>query len=726
MKKARKVYQKLNMFYTLLLTTVLPCILATLLLAGALIPMMRGVASATDKAYGEVVLTSTASRVETLMRMVENQKRKILNASWLNELYFDHFMGEPLDYRMKNDILLDLGRMVAENPEIYLISFQFYDDPETIYSSSGVFADLPFLRNISPDNIYYRFYHADATEAGYSTIEFNGKLYMLYYSPFSNNAGGRDKGVINILLRHQVVGEALATASDGYGTAFSLLDNSDETVWSWEKETTERSAILSKVLENGAYTLTMSLPRELTARTRAVVMPRMLLTLAIGLLVSVALSYLLSRFSYRPIQAVVERFVDPDAPGGNEMFALEQVFDRVLNEKSLSEVTLAHLRPIARQKILSSLMDGTAFLEDDVEDQLLYCRIALDHDCYNVISMTVPFSHADAELSTSELAMETLVNHLCQELPVCAYVFSLDTDRLRLLVNYQSWDQMQTFLSRLLTECKDYFRKFELDRQIFLGVGQMVPSLEELYRCAEQADTAMNVAVLNRLEQPMFYSEVSSELNYEYFYPFSDELLLSRTISNCNTVSAKAQLNTIIEENKRNSKLAPKALQLLYMDIFSTLARSGRSLGISIPPAEPVERLVTLDEIQRRLETLIDDICQQIGARHTKTVRSGEQKILDYIDQHLFDAGLSLSGIASAFGMSNAYISSLIKDHYETNYSNFINQARILKAIQLMNDQGLSPGDVYAMVGYTNLSTFRRNYSKYANGLTDEAELPDE
>jgi len=527
-----------------------------------------------------------------------------------------------------------------------------------------------------------------------------------------------------MLLRHETLGKELTDASENHAQRFVLLEDGEE-VWTYGEEA-EHAVPLSLALEDSDLTLSMSIPRQISTQTRRQVMPTTLLVLMLSLLVSLVLSYLLSRFTYKPIQTVVERFAQGKKTTGNELLALQQVFEKLLDEKSLAEDSLAHLRPMARQKLLSGLLDGTAFLEDSVEDQMRYCRVSFDREYCNVIAVFLPFAQVSAESCTTDLVMETLTEHLCRQLPIHAFAFSKDSDDFRILINYDSWDHMQAFLSLLLTSCKEYFREYELEQQVFLGVGQAVQSPEELYRAAEQAETAVNVAALNRLGQPMFYSEVAPELNYEYFYPFADELLLSRTISNCNTVSAKAHLNTIIEENKRNSKLAPKCLQLLYMDIYSTLSRSGRSLGIAMPPAEPEDKLANLDVIQRKLENLIDEICQQIAARRSKTIRPGEQKILTYIEEHLYDTGLSLNNIAAAFGMSNAYISTLIKNRYETNYCNYVNRARVVKAIQLMTEEGLDINAVYPLVGYTNLSTFRRNYSKYAGNSMSPEELLEE
>lgn len=212
----------------------------------------------------------------------------------------------------------------------------------------------------------------------------------------------------------------------------------------------------------------------------------------------------------------------------------------------------------------------------------------------------------------------------------------------------------------------------------------------------------------------MFYREMAPELNYDYYYPMSEELLLSRAITNGNSASAKSLLYAVIDENKRNSKLNPKCLQLLYMDLSSTVARSGQSLNISTMPVYTKEMYLSLDEICNQVEEMIDHICTQIVAKRSKVVNPKEQQILDYIDSHIFDSNLSLSSVGEEFQKSPGHISNIFRDHRGTNFNNHVNQTRILRAIQLMAEEGLDSNSVYPLVGYTNLTTFRRNFNKFA------------
>ena len=66
----------------------------------------------------------------------------------------------------------------------------------------------------------------------------------------------------------------------------------------------------------------------------------------------------------------------------------------------------------------------------------------------------------------------------------------------------------------------------------------------------------------------------------------------------------------------------------------------------------------------------------------------------------------------------------LFKEQRGTNYNNYVNQTRILRAVQLMDEKGLDSSAVYPMVGYVSLSTFRRNFQKYA-GSTPGGKAPE-
>ena len=250
---------------------------------------------------------------------------------------------------------------------------------------------------------------------------------------------------------------------------------------------------------------------------------------------------------------------------------------------------------------------------------------------------------------------------------------------------------------------------------VYFGVGQAANSAEEIYRAADQADIAIHYAALNGLEQPVFYTDVLPQMSHEYYYPLSEEILLARAITSCNAESAKTVLCSIIQANQEKAAKHPVSLQRLAQDLISTVFRSGYDIGISMDSYE-LERWTPANpnDISDKLSQIIDQICGQFKLRQQEPTNSLESRILAYIDENIFDSSLSLSSISEHFGKSVAYVSTVFKTQRGSNYNDYVNKMRIIRAMEFMRKDRMDLNSVYPLVGYVSLSTFRRNFIKYA------------
>lgn len=719
-KQTKKVDSKrmlsLNFFKTLLLSTLLPCFLATLFLGVVFFPMMRRTAAENDEAGAQLFLDTLTSQFERLYENAGEMKATVEDSSWIHALYLDMLAGKMPETMTRVKVTNDLNkvcvRMVAKS-----ISFKFYDS-SVLYNNRGAVDNQERYSEIYRDNIQYLFFNNSTEEEHFSTVTFGGAEYLLYQCPFRDVPGGRFKGEINILFPSDVIGERLLRAGGEGIASFCLTDSEGNRLWECKNSryADEKCVTLSKNLRNSSFRCCVDLPASVYDKTKSTVLKTMIVTLIVTLIVSTLLSYVFSRVTYKPVQKIVLKFVGKDTEINNDIDALEQVFDLVLLEKSKLETDLDQIRPIARQKILGALLDGTASLNDSFDGQMEQCRIVCDYPKFNVISLEVPFSkmeQQDAEL-TAKLAMETMLNQLSSQLFLRYYLYYKDPDHYQIIVNYQSQDDLQKYISMLTEQCRHFFHAHTRESEVYLGVGQAIASVEEIYRASEQADTAINIASLNRIEQPLYFSEVAPELNQDYYYPLSEEMLLSRAITNCNIEAAENILHNVIDENRLRPILDPKCSRRLCTDLCSTVARSGQSLGVSVSVPYLKKGNYTLDEIETLVVKEMGDVCGQILSYKQKTVDNEEQKIIEYIDDHIYDPDLSLNGVAAVFDKSPTYVSLLFQKQREVRFNTFVNKTRIMRAIQLMDDQKLDSNAVYPMVGYVSLSTFRRNFAKYA------------
>ena len=106
--------------------------------------------------------------------------------------------------------------------------------------------------------------------------------------------------------------------------------------------------------------------------------------------------------------------------------------------------------------------------------------------------------------------------------------------------------------------------------------------------------------------------------------------------------------------------------------------------------------------------------------RHCRTVRerlSGENEIsapqiVGYIQDHLSDTELCLSGLSEKFGLSANYISMLIKRQTGRNYSVYITEQRMQLAMHLLEHTDKSIDEIVCAAGYYHKNTFYKVFKR--------------
>lgn len=91
-------------------------------------------------------------------------------------------------------------------------------------------------------------------------------------------------------------------------------------------------------------------------------------------------------------------------------------------------------------------------------------------------------------------------------------------------------------------------------------------------------------------------------------------------------------------------------------------------------------------------------------------------KICDYIEDHCSE-DLNLDDIAAMCGFSKFYFSRLFKQFMNVSFYKYVNQKRIARAAELLNDPENSITDVALGCGFSSLSSFIRMF-KLVKGCT--------
>ncbi len=133
---------------------------------------------------------------------------------------------------------------------------------------------------------------------------------------------------------------------------------------------------------------------------------------------------------------------------------------------------------------------------------------------------------------------------------------------------------------------------------------------------------------------------------------------------------------------------------------------------------------LALSDIYKKLECegspeICKTICINFLLESMKYIKQNKREedyiinyILDYVDNHYAD-DIYLNLFAEKLKLTGAYISSYFKEKMNVNLSDYVNNYRIKKAVELSANPQNKNKDIAVMVGLPNINTFIRLFKKY-------------
>ena len=706
-ERFRKHVEKQSYFKHILLANIVLGISVIFLLAVIFIPAMLSAAEKNDREYEEILLLDASNAFDDLRQDAEDVVSGIEGSEWFHKTFIQNVLGgEKLSAGEKERISKELLITVSKYRLIRNITVRYYDQTDTLYSNNGVFENIGFYQEQEPDNLNFSFFPAEDGTGGFSTVTAGGSEFLVYRRGITDVPGGRNKGEVNVIFRADAVEKRFITGENGT-EGFELLDESGNLLWSAGKTGGEGLYTIRSGITKNGYGYGILIPEKMhNSLTRRTVLLSAF-SVIVDLILCFVFAFYLSKQNYQPVDLLVKRYVKEDKLQENEIVSLGQAMDSLIEEKELSEHALDQLKPLARYRILRRILNGTVTEEELEPEKLLYCDIILDGDAYHVISIKMKETDApDAEIT--ETALELVTKEWAAENGIRSYLYSVEKNDYQMLLSCRKGFLFREALEELCGRC-------EGDGQIAVfGVGNPVEKVREVHHSKDQSMAAVNYAALMNENQIVYYNEIEEKITGDYYYPFSEEVILSRAISDGNADEAEKILGEVISANERLHVQNTDMNRCLFNDLISTVKRTVQSLGISCQRIdEEVFDNYSLKVINERLNLLICECCEKVQNLKEINDVANAAGIIEYIDANITDPSLSLSSVAEAFGRSSSYISTVFKQVKDTGYSDYVNEKRVRMAADLMSSRKMSVEDASRAVGYVSIITFRRNFQKF-------------
>lgn len=126
-------------------------------------------------------------------------------------------------------------------------------------------------------------------------------------------------------------------------------------------------------------------------------------------------------------------------------------------------------------------------------------------------------------------------------------------------------------------------------------------------------------------------------------------------------------------------------------------------LNMLKPAFYELDTRIYLLQIFRKLLALPDSFCSNVKNSDFS------REMLTYIREH-FEEKLTLPDIAAYFHMSAKYLSRYFKQHFNINFSDYVNKLRLSKAKKLLDTTDYSITEISLMCGYPSISYFIRSF----------------
>ena len=398
----------------------------------------------------------------------------------------------------------------------------------------------------------------------------------------------------------------------------------------------------------------------------------------------------------------------------NEMLhVLSKALEEIQSNRSRQQVelTLENSIPYVRNEILSRLIESQG--TEEVKSELME-RAGLDWSgkllyvsVLEIDDISWKLNHYEAtERSELIKRLHEYIQNWCDDRKIT--FCKSESHRIVLFMEEES---RSSDMEQLIDEVKGNF-----PLSITIGIGQVVRvGTEDLHSSYLHAKEA--------LELKMFFGKsriihcALSKLPFEQNAKHIDEILneLFVSLSVYDLVRTDDYLHELFQQARRlDSRISvynfslhiitklEHYLGMLNENLYSLLGLETKNLDI-------LYHFETLGDIQSWLRRRLFEISELLHIKKQKKNNKLVLEIISYIQNNLHN-NITLRDAANYFSFSPNYMGHLFKEEMGKNFSDYVIQARLERARQLLKDPKLKIYEVADQVGYKNLTYFSKQF----------------
>jgi len=253
-----------------------------------------------------------------------------------------------------------------------------------------------------------------------------------------------------------------------------------------------------------------------------------------------------------------------------------------------------------------------------------------------------------------------------------------------------------------------------------IGIGSLVAETQDLYRSYNDANTALDCQyLLGKGKVYDFY-----DLNFkepEFFYPFDENANFVNAIKTNDHLGIAHALDHISDKLKTRSQLSMPNIKFVFIELITNLTKL---LAEAKPvPKElwhqclhlytSIEQLDTIDKIAKVIHPIAVNIAVHLNSLWLTSSNNLILKAKSFVQEQFNDEMLSLNTVADHINVSSGYLSAIFKKETGINFSNYLTQLRMEKAMQLLATTDKNVYEIAFETGFSNPHYFSISFKKF-------------
>nr|WP_275980355.1 response regulator [Halalkalibacter alkaliphilus] len=397
-----------------------------------------------------------------------------------------------------------------------------------------------------------------------------------------------------------------------------------------------------------------------------------------------------------------------------------EAFDRTVEEiesekKRVTETKQVNRRLervhslIERDFIVSLIMDHVHEFDQGEWDEWLGLELEHKKGFAAVFSFESDKLHPDREEKSRWYRILKQVLHE-QSRPSC-FIGPLTGFQVPVLVLFTEHEKeddeiRQDFVRVILHQVQ---KKIE-ECRLYAGVGMVVSNVNHFSNSYKEAIYALELVLSHRSATYLVYNERLKQKRKELI-PFEVEKELVEAVKKGDMQKGLQMFESYFQSVQQAADFQVKLVQKALEDFFIVLTRSMKELGFDGHIQVGLGQLETTMQIKEVARSQLINITEQLGEWRANGIRALLLQAKEYIDSNYHKA-ISLEQVAQEIGLSSYYLSKLFKERFQVTFMEYLKNARMQKAIELLLGGNMPLKEIALNVGYKDPNYFSTAFKK--------------